>query len=326
MIRELDRSVIDGGATATFEENLTDATGNHRTFLATKGPLRDAQGNVTALFGIARDITELKKAEAALVKSNEELERRVRERTAKYEEVNRELESFCYSVSHDMRAPIRHIDGFTRIFLEEYGDAVPEGGREYLDRICRATKRMGSLIDDLLNLSRIPRGTVVMVPIDLSALAREICSTMTTAWPDRVVDWTVAPGIWGAGEPKMMRIVMENLLDNAWKYTKRAARATVEVGTTVMDGTRVCFVRDNGAGFDMAYAGKLFGVFQRLHKEEDYEGTGVGLAIVKRIMQRHGGDVWAESRVNEGTTFYFTLPAEPVDPPEGVNSCCGVQE
>jgi light-regulated signal transduction histidine kinase (bacteriophytochrome) len=185
---------------------------------------------------------------------------------------------------------------------------------------------MGSLIDDLLNLSRIPRGTVVMVPIDLSALAREICSTMTTAWPDRVVDWTVAPGIWGAGEPKMMRIVMENLLDNAWKYTKRAARATVEVGTTVMDGTRVCFVRDNGAGFDMAYAGKLFGVFQRLHKEEDYEGTGVGLAIVKRIMQRHGGDVWAESRVNEGTTFYFTLPAEPVDPPEGVNSCCGVQE
>ncbi|WP_052263309.1 sensor histidine kinase [Geobacter pickeringii] len=257
---------------------------------------------------IMRDITARVKAEGEIRRLNDELEQRVRERTAQYEMVNRELESFCYSVSHDMRAPLRHIEGYTRIFLEEFAETVPESGKEYLTRICNATRRMETLIDDLLTLSRITTGTLTLGDVDLGAMAREICSELTASSPQRRVRIVIAPEVMVRGDANLLRVALENLLGNAWKYSGKREETEISFGVEEQDGKRVCYVRDNGAGFNMAYSGKLFGAFQRLHHRHEFEGTGVGLATVKRIIQRHGGSVWAEGMVNAGATFYFTLP------------------
>ncbi|RNC67247.1 MAG: PAS domain S-box protein [Desulfuromonadales bacterium] len=260
------------------------------------------------LFGTSRDITERKLAEEALRKLNEDLDRRVAERTAQLEAAIREQEAFSYSVSHDLRAPLRHINSYTSIVMEDYGDRFPDEVRDYLDRICTASARMGDLIDDLLELSRVGRVEMHTRTIDLSRRAARVAAMLRETEPDRAVEWVIADGLIAHGDPTTMRQVMENLLGNAWKYTARKPHARIEFGRTVVGGEEAFFVRDNGAGFDMAYNSKLFGPFQRLHNDAEFEGTGIGLATVKRIIERHGGRVWAEGRVNEGATFYFTLP------------------
>ena len=221
-----------------------------------------------------------------------------------------ELDAFAYSVSHDLRAPLRSIDGFSQILLEDYADKLDDTGKHALERVRAATQRMGGLIDDLLKLSRVSRGEMRKETVDLSALATSIARDFRAEGRD--VDITIAPGLVVQGDPRLLRIALENLLGNAWKYTSQRSDARIEVGLLEERGERgerIFFVRDNGAGFDMRYADKLFGAFQRLHSASEFEGTGVGLATVHRIVRRHGGRIWAEAKVNEGATFYFTVGA-----------------
>jgi len=223
-------------------------------------------------------------------------------------DTNRELESFSYSVSHDLRAPLRSIDGFSRAVLEEYEDKLDDRGRDYLRRVRAAAKRMAELIDDLLNLSRVTRREMRRETVDLSALASAVAAQLERSTQDRPVLFVVAPGRYAEGDEQLLRIVLDNLLGNAWKFTGRNASARVEVGaTTLPGGERAFFVTDNGVGFDMAHADKLFGPFQRLHATHEFPGTGVGLATVQRVINRHGGRVWAEATLGHGATFYFTL-------------------
>ena len=219
-----------------------------------------------------------------------------------------ELDAFAYSVSHDLRAPLRSIDGFSQILLEDYADKLDDAGRQALERVRAATQRMGGLIDDLLKLSRVSRGELRKERVDLSGIARAIVKDYT----GRAVEMTIAPGLVVEGDPQLLRVALENLLGNAWKYTSKRSDARIEFGELQEpsergDRGRVFYVRDNGAGFDMRYADKLFGAFQRLHGANEFEGTGVGLATVQRILRRHGGHIWAEAKVGAGATFYFTV-------------------
>jgi light-regulated signal transduction histidine kinase (bacteriophytochrome) len=273
----------------------------------TCAPLRNTKGEIIGVIGVVRDITEQKLAEEQLVRLNEELEQRVRLRTLEYEEANRELESFSYSVSHDMRAPLRHIEGFTRIFMEDHGAEISPEGRKYLDRICSATKRMGEIIDALLKLSRISRRIICLEEVDLSGIAREIAADLTAAAPERPIEFIVEDGVTAHGDRQLFRVILDNLIGNAWKFTGKQEAARIEFGSETVQGVRAIFVRDNGAGFDAAYANKLFGVFQRLHRVDEYEGTGVGLATVQRLVHRLGGRIWAEGEVGRGAAFYFTI-------------------
>jgi light-regulated signal transduction histidine kinase (bacteriophytochrome) len=242
-----------------------------------------------------------------LRRSHADLEARIEARTAELAAANRELEAFSYSVSHDLRAPLRSIDGFSRILIEDYADRLDETGRRHLERICRSAQRMGELIDDLLKLSMVSRQAMHLARADLSALAAEILDELARAAPGRQVETQVAPGCTALCDARLLRVLLQNLLENAWKYTGKAAAARIEFGCTPEGGRTVFHVRDNGAGFDMAHAGKLFLPFQRLHRAEDFEGTGVGLATVRRVVQRHGGRIWAESAPGQGATFCFTL-------------------
>jgi len=235
------------------------------------------------------------------------LEERVQTRTALLEAANKELEAFCYSVSHDLRAPLRSIRGFNEILLDIYGPQLDDRGREFLRRACDATDQMDRLIEDLLKLSRVSRAELRSEQIDLSGLATSIAQELKAGEPKREVEFVIAPGCLAQGDVRLVRLVMENLLRNAWKFTGKRTGARIEFGRA--EGPDLTFsVRDNGAGFDMAYADRLFGVFQRLHNTSEFPGTGVGLAIVQRIINRHGGRVWATGKVDGGATFYFTLP------------------
>jgi len=239
----------------------------------------------------------------ALVKTQEELEHLNKKLIAS----NKELESFSYSVSHDLRAPLRSMDGFSLILLEGYSDKLDEQGKDYLQRVRSATQRMGMLIDDLLNLSRVTRGEMKHELVDLSALAQSIAAELQKSQPERQVEFIITPGVTANGGAHLLRILLENLLGNAWKFTGKHPTARIEFGTTQVDDEQAFFVRDDGVGFDMTYADRLFGVFQRLHATDDFPGTGVGLATVQRIAYRHGGRVWGEGEVGKGATFYFTL-------------------
>jgi PAS domain S-box-containing protein len=252
-----------------------------------------------------RDVTERRQAEHEIEELNATLQRRATE----LEVANRELESFSYSVSHDLRAPLRTIDGFSQALLEDYRDQLPRDAQHFLERVRVAAQRMAKLIDDLLELSRISRIPVERHPIDVSALAKSIAEELRQADPQRKVDFDIAPHLKANGDPELLRIAMQNLMNNAWKFTSRRPDAKIEVGSNNGKGPRVFHVRDNGAGFDMAYANKLFGAFQRLHAVTEFPGTGIGLATVQRIIHKHGGRVWAESVVDQGATFYFTLQA-----------------
>ena len=243
-----------------------------------------------------------------------ELERQVAERTSELQVANRELQSFSYAVSHDLRAPLRSIDGFSKAVIEDYADQLNDQGKDYLDRVRAATQRMGHLIDDMLALSRVTLAEMQRGTVDLSALAAEVLAELQKNEPGRKVDWCIEPGLAAVGDAHLLRVLLFNLLGNAWKFTGKTANATIEFGamqnapTQNTQGTRDYFVRDNGAGFDMTYADKLFGAFRRLHTNADFPGTGIGLATVQRIIHRHGGQVRGEGAPGRGATFYFSLP------------------
>ena len=222
-------------------------------------------------------------------------------------EANKELESFSYSVSHDLRAPLRTIDGFSHALLEDCAGTLDDAGKTHLNRIRAATQRMGLLIDDLLNLSQLSRAEMHRQVLDISALAAAVASELQKAQPQRQIELRIESGLQTTADPGLLRVVMENLLSNAWKFTSKHKAACIEFGMTRNNGTPAFFVRDDGAGFNPAYADRLFGAFQRLHSMEEFAGTGVGLATVQRIVQRHGGTIWAESAVDRGATFYFTM-------------------
>lgn len=261
----------------------------------------------TVFLSIARDIAEGKQAKDELRQLNEEFEERIKKRTLDLEAANKELEAFSYSVSHDLRGPLRRIDGFSKALLEDYTDKLDEQGKDYLNRVFDSTKKMSELIDAMLNLSRLTRREINFETVDLSIIVKDIAAELRNTQPERKVDFVIAENAVAKCDAVMLRVVLGNLLGNAWKFTGEKPGARIEFGVTGIDGDNVYFVRDNGAGFDPAHDDKLFGAFQRLHAESEFPGIGIGLATVQRVIHRHGGRIWAESELEKGATFSFTL-------------------
>ena len=300
-----DQAVVESGTAIQVEEELTYDE-NILSYLSVKFPLRDVEGEIYAVCGMSSDITERKKMENA-----------IRESARRVRAINKELEAFAYSVSHDLRAPLRSIDGFSQILLEDYSDVLDEPGKDYLARVRASSQKMGQLIDDLLKLSQLTRGKIVKRRVDLSRLAHEIVDELREEQAKQEVEVIIKPGLVAQGDEALLRVMLKNLLGNAWKFTGQANHARIELGVLTSaeveevneESGTVFFVRDNGAGFDMTFQGKLFGAFQRLHRAEEFPGTGIGLATVERIIRRHGGRVWGKGRVGEGATFFFALGA-----------------
>ena len=297
------------GRSYECDAEVVRADGTRRWITARGKATRDAAGNIAELTGTVQDITERKLAADVLREFSASLEQRVEQRTAELTAANRELDSFAYAVSHDLRAPLRSIDGFAKVLEEDYTDRLDEEGIDALHRVRGAAQRMGELIDDLLALSRLTRSEMNLESVDLVALARPIADELRRSDPARSVAFVFPPKQEVRGDPRLLALLLQNLLGNSWKFTGRHATARIELGVTTIADEPVCFVRDDGAGFEMAEAANLFAPFQRLHSVRDFPGTGIGLATVRRIVQRHGGRVWAEGVVEEGATIHFTLPA-----------------
>jgi PAS domain S-box-containing protein len=274
-----------------------------RAFFEGEGDQRRA----VRFVGVSTDITERKRVELAVLRMNVDLEHRVQERTVELEAANNELAAFAYSVAHDLRAPLRGIDGWSLALLDDYGDQLDDGARKYLNRVRSETQRMGYLIDDILQLSRVTRGEMKLDPVDLTALAYRITGKLRDAQPERSMEFVIAPELVALGDGRLLEIALTNLFSNAVKFTGKRDKALIEFGRIEKEGEMAFYVRDNGAGFDMGHASTLFGAFQRMHKASEFPGTGIGLAIVQRVVGRRGGRVWAEAQVNCGATFWFTL-------------------
>lgn len=309
-----DRAVLETGLSSSPREVMDGPADNPRWYVTVKMPLRDDAGNITGLVAISRDVTDFKRRSLEVEKLNTALEARVAERTAQLTSANEELEAFASSVSHDLRAPLRHIDGMAAALLEDCGDLLDDLGRDYLVRIRGASRRMAALIEDLLRLSRVTRTELRIAEVDLSEMAGNIADELRREHQGRAVIFDAAQGLRARGDAGLLRAALMNLLQNAWKFTGRKEQAQIDFGAELREGATVYFVRDNGAGFDMAQADRLFDAFQRLHSEREFPGTGIGLATVRRIMRRHGGDAWAESVAGKGATFYFTLGSRLVAP------------
>jgi PAS domain S-box-containing protein len=320
-----------------IEYRMRRHDGVYKYLLARGFPVFSEDGSIREWVGTCIDITERKKAEEEIFRLNAELGKKVAERTNELrksqlallnlvedmnqntkkidianralEATNKELESFSYSVSHDLRAPLRGMDGFSKTLLEDYSDKLDATGKNYLERIRAGTQRMGLLIDDLLKLSRVNRVEFKRESVDLSKMVRTMLLTVRKNNPARDVKVSIQKDIIIDGDGHLLEIAITNLIDNAWKFTGKTKNARIEFGTLLKDGKTVMFIRDNGVGFDMTYVDKLFGAFQRLHTTAEFPGTGIGLATVQRVIHRHGGQVWAEGEVGKGATFFFTLPA-----------------
>ncbi len=291
---------------------LADALRSYQDLNSNEDPAIFAtSSDVAELVQSFKSLTEQRRLAAEEIHNlNMELEQRVKDRTSQLEAANKELDAFAYSVSHDLRAPLRGIDGFSLALLEDYADNLDTQGKDYLHRIRNACVRMGRLIDDLLQLSRITRGEIHLETVNLSDMVRNIAEELQRSDQSRGVDVQISPSVIADADPVLIRTVLENLVGNAWKFTRNTGRPRIEFGVTGDAGSKVYFVRDNGAGFNMAYVGRLFSAFQRLHKSDEFEGTGIGLASVQRIIHRHGGRIWAEGAERAGATFYFTLGEE----------------
>ena len=290
-----------------YEEPQTTPDGDQIWLETSKVPLTDQDDNIIGMLGTYHDITDRKRAEEELANYRDHLEELVAARTAELETVNKELATFSYSVSHDLRSPLRAIDGFSQALLDEYHDVLDADGQHYLERVRNAAQRMDSLIDDMLKLSRVTRSEFKRELVDLSALGREVMDELQKHEPQRKVEINIMPKISVKGDQSLLHIVLENLLGNAWKYTGETPLAHIEFGSETRDGETIYFVKDNGIGFDMKYANKLFMPFQRLHSTDKFPGTGIGLATVARIIERHNGRIWVEASPNEGASFLFTL-------------------
>ena len=274
----------------------------------TVSPILDEEKDIIGFLAVQRDISERKHAEAEIQKLNSELENRIIERTAQLESAYKELEAFSYSVSHDLRAPLRSINGFSSALLKNYSDKLDEKGKKYLQFVNSATKKMNDLIEDLIGLSRVSRAVLNCSTVDLSLIVNNIISDLRKDDPSRSYEFIIEQGLSAECDKNLISIVIENLLRNSFKYSSKKPNTSIEFNVIKKDGEKnIFFVRDKGAGFNMKYAGKLFGPFQRLHSESEFPGTGIGLATVKRIINRHGGNIWAEGEIENGATFYFTL-------------------
>ncbi|MEW6400755.1 MAG: PAS domain S-box protein [Chloroflexota bacterium] len=291
-----------------IEVRILRADGNERYIGHVCQSVFDAQGRYLGKRGSNRDITDRKRAEKEIHKLNQELEQRVQDRTAQLEAANHELEAFAYSISHDLRAPLRHIDGFIEMLQNRTRISLDDKGQHYMAVIADSARQMGKLIDDLLSFSRLGRNEMTTSQVDLAGLVDEVVREFEPETESRNVEWTISEIPMARGDRSLLKVVMTNLLSNALKFTRPREQPRIEIGAIQRPEETVIFVRDNGVGFDMEYVDKLFGVFHRLHREEDFEGTGIGLANVQRIIHRHGGKAWAEGRVDHGATFYFSLP------------------
>lgn len=289
-------------STGTVELNMR-TLGQHEFVASITTAVKHSPSEGTYYDGILENITERKRQEGHIQKLNEDLQRRSRE----LEVINRELESFSYSVSHDLRAPLRAMDGFSSTLLREYGPKLDDRGRERLERVRAAAQRMATLIDDLLNLSRVSRTDVVWQDVDLANIAREIIAELRQSDPNRDIQLNIPSKLPAKADQRLMMIALTNLLNNAWKFTSHTPNPMIELSCELQDSIAVYCVRDNGAGFDMEFSAKLFGAFQRLHDANEFPGTGIGLATVQRIIHKHGGSIWAEGSVNQGAAFYFTI-------------------
>ena len=318
-VRQTVDAVLQGERDFEIEFQLRHKDGHYVDILSRGFPVRrEADGAIVRIVGTHFDLTERKRAEATLQKAHDELERRVRERTAQIEVANKEMETFCYSIAHDFRAPLRSIDGFSQIILEEAGSRLDKASRDNLERIRNAARKMARLLDDQLTLSRFTRMEMKLEDVNLSLLAEMEAQSILERELSRDVEFVIVKGLEAKGDPNLLCVVLQNLLENAWKFTSKKPKARIEFGALnrsefalrfpqFESDRQVFFVRDNGVGFDMDYIDKLFRPFHRLHSEEEFAGLGIGLTIVQRIILRHGGQVWAEGEVGKGATFFFSL-------------------